>query len=81
MIISLSRIKRWTKFFILFILFTLLLYQIMAFMLPFWKAELLYPEPQGGGAVKVFAPYRVTVSETFLDELKQRLYLFYLAGE
>lgn len=81
MIVSISRIKRWTKLFVLFILFTLLLYQVIAFMVPFWKAELLYPEPKGGGAVKVFSPYEMMPSETFIDEFKQRLYLFYLTGE
>lgn len=81
MIVSISRIKQWTKLFILFILFTLLLYQIIAFMTPFWKAELLYPEPKGGGAVKVLSPYDTLSSELFIDQFKQRLYLFYLTGE
>lgn len=81
MSVLLSRIKWWTKVFILFILFTLMLYQIIAFMLPYWKAELLYPVPKGGGAVKVFSPDYIKVPKDLSNNIKQRLYLFYLLGE
>ncbi|SEN20928.1 DUF4227 family protein [Lihuaxuella thermophila] len=80
MIISLRKIKDWTKFILLFVLFTLLLYQIMALLSTFLRPGLLYKEPSGG-AVKVFAHQETLSGNKTMDEMKERLLMFYWLGE
>ncbi|MBA4495701.1 DUF4227 family protein [Paenactinomyces guangxiensis] len=80
MIISLRKMKEWTKFILLFVLFTLLLYQIMAFLAPYWRPDVMYKEPSGG-AVKVFAYQDAPSERDPLSEIKNRLLIFYWLGE
>ncbi len=81
MVISIRKIKHWAKFFLLFILFTLLLYQVFLVLAPFFKPEFLYKEP-AGGAVKVIAQETTDVeSETVFEKMKERLLIFYWMGE
>lgn len=81
MIISLRKLKHWTKFFLLFTLFTLLLYQIFSALAPFFKPEFFYKEPSGG-AVKVIARESTDAeSRTAFEDMKERLLIFYWIGE
>lgn len=82
MVISLRRLKRWSQFLLLFVLFTLLLYQVFAFLVPLFKPDYMYKEPSGG-AVKVFSYQQAESSadETTMKKLKERLLIFYWLGE
>ncbi|MGA8941793.1 MAG: DUF4227 family protein [Thermoactinomyces sp.] len=81
MVISLRKIKHWAKFFLLFVLFTLLLYQFFSVLAPFFKPEFLYEKPSEG-AVKVIARESTTAeSESAFEEMKERLLIFYWMGE
>lgn len=80
MIISVRKLKEWGKFLFLFTLFTLLLYQILAFFTPLWRPDVMYREPRGG-ALKVFAPSEETSPTTISSEIKNRLLIFYWIGE
>jgi hypothetical protein len=78
MIISLRRWVEWGKFFLLFILLTLLFYQLIAFFGPLLEPKPRYREPSGR-AVKVFAQMGTHPSEEM--GIKERLLLFYWMGE
>jgi hypothetical protein len=79
MIISLRRWVEWGKFFLLFILLTLLFYQVITFFDLLLEPKPRYQEP-GGRAVKVFA--RETVPRPSEEMgIKERLLLFYWLGE
>jgi Protein of unknown function (DUF4227) len=82
MVISLRRLKRWSQFFLLFVLFTLLLYQLISFLVPLFKPDYMYKEPNGG-AVKVFGHQQETarVVEAPAQKIKERLLMFYWLGE
>lgn len=80
MIISIRKLKEWGKFLFLFVLFTLLLYQILAFFTPLWRPDVMYREPMGG-ALKVFAHHEDSASATIGSEIKNRLLIFYWIGE
>jgi hypothetical protein len=81
MIISVKRLKDWSKFLLLFFLFTLLLYQVILFFAPYFRPNILYREPISG-AVKVFSQTESDYHKlTFWDEMKNRLFIFYELGE
>jgi hypothetical protein len=80
MVISLRKLKDWCQFILLFMLFTLLLYQLISFLAPLFKPDFMYKEPTGG-AVKVFAYANGESSSTILEEVKERLLEFYWIGE
>ncbi|MFC7441038.1 DUF4227 family protein [Laceyella putida] len=81
MVISLRRLKRWSQFLLLFVLFTLLLYQLFAFLVPLFKPDYMYKEPSGG-AVKVFGQHEEPrVDEAPMKKIKERLLIFYWLGE
>ncbi|RAL26523.1 DUF4227 family protein [Thermoflavimicrobium daqui] len=68
-----TRLKEWIKFFILFILFTLLFYQIISFISTYFDATQPNKKIQED-AIRVFAKKE-------LEDVQQRLELFYLLGE
>lgn len=80
MIISVRKMKEWIKFLLLFVLFTLLLYQLMAFFAPYLRPDMIDREPTGG-AVKVFARQEAEPKSTAMREIKSRLLIFYWLGE
>ncbi|MDQ0418125.1 hypothetical protein J2Z48_002314 [Croceifilum oryzae] len=81
MIISTRRIKQWLTFLLLFVLFTLLLYQVMSFFTEMFEPNSIYKEPIGD-AVKVFSDYgRQTSQVTFSELVRERLLWFYEIGE
>lgn len=81
MIISLKRLKEWGKFILLFVLFTLLVYQVMAFFAHYLQPHTIYEEPSGG-AIKVFAPQEEEVApQSTWNEIENRLLTFYELGE
>jgi hypothetical protein len=81
MIISVRRLKDWSKFMLLFFLLTLLLYQVISFFAPYFRSNILYREPIGG-AVKVFSQTEPSYYKpTLWDEMKNRLFIFYELGE
>jgi hypothetical protein len=80
MIISLKRLKEWFRFLLLFVLLTLLVYQLFRFLSPFFEPDFMYREPSGG-AVKVFAHQRADAGKTLTEEIAERLFLFYRIGE
>ncbi|MBD1372974.1 DUF4227 family protein [Hazenella sp. IB182357] len=81
MIISARHVKAWVQFITLFIVFTLLLYQIMSVIAPFFKPDFLYEEPIGG-ARKVFAQHAESITpKQPYDAIKERLQWFYWLGE
>ncbi|SFX03226.1 Protein of unknown function [Thermoactinomyces sp. DSM 45891] len=81
MIISTRRIRQWFTFLLLFVLFTLLLYQVMSFFTEIFEPNSIYKEPIGD-AVKVFSDYgRQTSQATFSELVKERLLWFYEIGE
>jgi hypothetical protein len=83
MVISLRKWKEWCKFFLLFFLFTLLLYQLMSFVAPYFMPKSPYEKPLGG-AVKVFAYQKdqeIPPLEDWEDQVKERLLLFFWLGE
>ncbi|SFJ28971.1 DUF4227 family protein [Thermoflavimicrobium dichotomicum] len=79
MMIFSVRIKRWLRFFILFILFTLLFYQVISFLSTFFESDDLNDKPQDG-AIRVFAKNETSAS-SFVEEVKTRLQVFYWLGE
>jgi hypothetical protein len=81
LIISIRRFIEWSKFILLFILFTLLLYQLIAFISPYFRSNVLYREPIGG-AVKVFLQQEPEYHKlTSWENMKNRLFIFYELGE
>lgn len=81
MIISTKRMKEWLTFLLLFVLFTLLVYQVMAFFAPLFEPNSMYKEPSGD-AVKVFADYGRQLSQaSFSEQVRERLLWFYEIGE
>lgn len=81
MIISTKRIKEWLMFLFLFVLFTLLVYQVMAFFSPLFEPNSMYKEPTGD-AVKVFADYGKQQQQiSMTEQLRNRLLWFYQIGE
>jgi hypothetical protein len=80
MVISFKKLKGWFQFLLLFVLFTLLLYQIISFLIPLFEPDFMYKEP-GGGAVKVFAYAKEEPPPSVLEEMKDRLLVFYWLGE
>lgn len=82
MIISLRRWREWAKFFLLFFLFTVLLYQLMYYLSSFFQSQHKEKEPLGE-AVKVFSQRQeIPKQETSLsDEIWERVKLFYQIGE
>jgi hypothetical protein len=81
MIISLRRIRSWLRFLFLFVLFTLLLYQLFRFVSPLFEPDYMYREPSGG-AIKVFAHQGTEEHpRTLTEEIAGRLFLFYRIGE
>jgi Protein of unknown function (DUF4227) len=80
MVISLRKLKDWCQFILLFILFTLMLYQLISFLTPLFKPDFMYKQP-AGGAVKVFAYADRSSPSSFLEEVKERLLEFYWIGE
>ncbi|MBA4600954.1 DUF4227 family protein [Thermoactinomyces mirandus] len=81
MVISFRKVKRWAKFFLLFTLFTLLLYQVFSVLAPFFKPDFLYEEPSEG-AVKVIAQENADHEPvSAFEEMKERLLIFYWMGE
>jgi hypothetical protein len=81
MIISMRRLKDWSKFMLLFFLFTLFLYQMISFFAPYFRSNILYREPIGG-AVKVFSQTEPSYHKpSSWDEMKNRLFIFYELGE
>jgi len=80
MVFSLKKIKEWMRFLFLFVLFTLFLYQLITLLAPLFRPNTMYKEPSEG-AVKVFAHARVENEAGVLDEIRERLFLFYWLGE
>lgn len=80
MVVSLRRLLEWAKFLILFVLLTLLLYQVIGFLAEYTEPTKRYRTPTGR-AVKVFAPFGVPEQTTLAQEWKERLFLFYWIGE
>lgn len=81
MIISVQRLLRWIRFFVLFVLLTLLLYQCLDFFSQVFKPDTLYREPMGNDAVKVFANYNEESHHIPMKAFFDRIYLFYWMGE
>lgn len=81
MVISLRKWLRWSKFVLLFVLGTLLLYQLISWLKPWFQPDLLRQGP-GDGAVKVFSTMnQITKKEDFSTQLKNRLLLYYWLDE
>jgi hypothetical protein len=81
MVISLKRLAEWAKFLMLFLILTLVMYQVIALLSQWMKPAHRYGEPKGR-AVKVFAPYEP--DGRFQEDASvfpDRLLLFYWLGE
>lgn len=80
MVVSLRRLMEWIKFLLLFVLFTMLLYQVFSLFSDWLQPRYPYREP-AGRAVKVFAPYSIGSSDHQTMDIGERLLLFYRIGE
>jgi hypothetical protein len=80
MVISLKKLKEWFQFLLLFVLFTLLMYQLFQFLSPLFEPDFMYKEPSGG-AIKVFAHEQKHAGQSLPEEIAERLFLFYRIGE
>ncbi|WP_052807202.1 DUF4227 family protein [Risungbinella massiliensis] len=82
MIISVRRWKEWIKFFVLFVLFTTLLYLVMSFLMPLLQPDDEYKEPLGGAVKVIVMDLEIPKQEiTFSREVWERVKLFYQQGE
>lgn len=80
MVVSLRRLVEWIKFLLLFVLFTMLLYQVFALFTDWLEPRYPYREP-AGRAVKVFAPVSPGDPDPESVDIGRRLLLFYRIGE
>ncbi|MDA8353277.1 MAG: DUF4227 family protein [Firmicutes bacterium] len=80
MIFSLRRMAGWAKFLTKFVILTLVLYQLIAWVSHWLEPVHRYGEPKGP-AVKVFASHGDAGAGGGLTDIKQRLLLFYWLGE
>ncbi|EGK14212.1 hypothetical protein HMPREF9374_0360 [Desmospora sp. 8437] len=80
MIIPLRRLAAWAKFLILFVILTLILYQVIAILSQWMLPTHRYGEPKGR-AVKVMAPLEEPGRRGDLADIKDRLRMFYWLGE
>lgn len=82
MIISVHRWKEWAKFFVLFVLFTALLYLVMSFLMPLLQPNDEYKEPLGGAVKVMVMDLEIPKQEVpFSREVWERVKLFYQHGE
>jgi hypothetical protein len=80
MIVSLRRLVEWIKFLILFVLFTILVYQVLALFSDWLQPRYPYREP-AGRAVKVFAPASPGGPDPASVDIGERLLLYFCIGE
>ncbi|MEW9032002.1 MAG: DUF4227 family protein [Planifilum fimeticola] len=80
MVVSLRRLVEWIKFLILFVLLTMLVYQVLALFSDWLQPRYPYREP-AGRAVKVFAPASPGDPDPKSVDIEERLLLFYRIGE
>ena len=80
MIVSLRRLVEWIKFLILFVLFTILVYQVLALFSDWLQPRYPYREP-AGRAVKVFAPVSPGGPGPLSVDIGERLLLYFRIGE
>ncbi|PTX50881.1 uncharacterized protein DUF4227 [Melghirimyces profundicolus] len=80
MVFSLRRLAAWAKFLTMFVILTLIFYQVIAWISHWIQPTYRYGEPKGP-AVKVFAPHGETGTTGGLTDLTERLLLFYWLGE
>jgi hypothetical protein len=80
MVVSVRRLVEWIKFLLLFVLFTVLMYQVFALFSDWPEPRYPYREP-AGRAVKVFAPTAPGSPESESVDIGERLLLFYRIGE
>jgi len=80
MVISLKKWKMAFQFLLLFVLFTLLLVEMVSIVSPLFRPDFMYKEPEGG-AMKVFAYERDEKPVSPYEEMKDRLKVFYWLGE
>ncbi|MGI6127828.1 MAG: DUF4227 family protein [Planifilum sp.] len=79
MVVSVRRLVEWIKFLLLFVLFTVLMYQVFALFSDWLEPRYPYREP-AGRAVKVFSPSPPPTHPESVD-IGERLLLFYHLGE
>lgn len=78
---SLRRAADWIQWLTMFLIWTVILYHVIAILSSWLEPDHRYGEPQGG-AVKVFAPTGDEKGhETLWMEIGDRLRLFYRIGE
>ncbi|PTM58596.1 DUF4227 family protein [Desmospora activa] len=78
---SLRRVADWIQWLTMFIIWTMILYHVIAILSSWMEPDHRYGEPKGR-AVKVFAPSAgQTGYETLWMEIGDRLRLFYRMGE
>ena len=80
MIICLKNFIKWIQFFILFILCTLLLYQLISYIADVFKPDILYKEPSGG-AIKVFSHDISPIVQSPMKQIADRYLLFFWLEE
>lgn len=82
MVISLKQVIRWTKFILLFILCSFLLYQLIDWIIPWFDPDSWNRSPNDG-AIKVLVNHNLPMERnvSWAEQVKNRLLIFYWLGE